>query len=142
MPITSIEGYSYFINFTNDKAQWATVEGLKQKNEVTQKVKDYISYLKTHGMMPEAIQCDEGGEFLNVELTNWLKSQGVTVEFTVPYSPSQNGVAERQNRTLVELTRAMINAQKLPFWLWFQAITHAAYLHNRAYMKALEETPY
>ena len=55
MPIISIEGYSYFINFTNDKVQWATVEGLKQKNEVTQKVKDYISYLKTHGMMPEAI---------------------------------------------------------------------------------------
>ena len=36
----------------------------------------------------------------------------------------------------------MINARKLPFWLWFQAIIHAAYLHNRAYMKALEETPY
>ena len=36
----------------------------------------------------------------------------------------------------------MINAQNLPFWLWFQAITHAAYLHNRAYTKALEKTPY
>ena len=69
-----------------------------------------ISYLKTHGMTPEAIQCDKGGEFLNVELTNWLKGQGVVVEFTVPYSLSQNGVAERQNRTLVELARAMINA--------------------------------
>ena len=114
MPITSIKGYSYFINFTDDKAQWATVEGLKQKKKVTQKVKDYISYLKTHGMMPEAIWCDEG-EFLNVELTNWLKGQGVVVKFTAPYSPSQNGVAERQNRTLVELARAMINAQKLPF---------------------------
>ena len=55
MPITSVEDYSYFINFTNDKAQWATVEGLKQKNEATQKVKDYITYLKAHGMMPEAI---------------------------------------------------------------------------------------
>ena len=142
MPITSIEGYSYFINFTNDKAQWATVEGLKQKNEATQKVEDYISYLKTHGMTPEAIRCDKGEEFLNVELTNWLKGQGVIVKFTAPYSPSQNGVAERQNRTLVELARAMINAQKLPFWLWFQAITHAAYLCNRAYTKALEETPY
>ena len=64
------------------------------------------------------------------------------VEYTAPYSPSHNGVAERQNRTLVELARAMINAQKLPFWLWFQAITHAAYLHNRAYTKALQETPY
>ena len=55
MPITSIEGYSYFINFTDDKAHWATVEGLKQKKKVSLKVKAYISYLITHGMMPEAI---------------------------------------------------------------------------------------
>ena len=76
MPITSIEGYSCFINFTNDKAQWATVEGLKQKNEVTQKAKDYISYLKTHGMMPEAIQCDKG-EFLN----SWCHSMSLEFIF-------------------------------------------------------------
>ena len=79
---------------------------------------------------------------MNIELINWLKSQGVIIKYTAPYSPLQNGVAERQNRTLVKLARAMINAQKLLFWLWFQAITHAAYLCNRAYTKALQETPY
>ena len=47
---------------------------------------------------------------------------------TALYSPSQNGVAERMNRTLVELAHAMINAAKLPEFLWEPAVAHAAYV--------------
>ena len=62
---------------------------------------------------------------------------------TAPYSPSQNGVAERLNQTLVELAWVMINAHGLPWWLWFLAVIHAAYLPNRVGTKALaDKTPY
>ena len=62
---------------------------------------------------------------------------------TAPYSPSQNGVAERMNGTLVELARTMISAQDLPEFLWEPAVAHAAYLRNRAYTEPLKEkTPY
>ena len=54
-------------------------------------------YLIAHGMTPEAICFNKGGEFLNNELINWVKERGITVETMAPYSPSQNGVAERQN---------------------------------------------
>jgi len=50
-----------------------------------------------------------------------------------PYSQAQNGVAERMNRTLVELARAMLSAANLPEFLWEPAVAHAAYLRNRAY---------
>jgi len=60
---------------------------------------------------------------------------------TAPYSPSQNGVAERMNRTLVELARAMM--RELPQFLWEYAVNHASYLQNRAYTKSLgDQTPY
>jgi hypothetical protein len=58
------------------------------------------------------------------------------------YSPSQNGVAERMNRTLVELACAMINARDLPKFLWELAIKHAAYLRNCAYTRVCTKMPY
>ena len=65
------------------------------------------------------------------------------IEMTVPYSPSQNGVAERMNRTLVELARAMLQASKLPEFLWECAVAHAAYLRNRAYTSVIiDKTSY
>ena len=85
------------MTFINDKAQWVTVEGLKHKHNTTQKVKEYLMYLITHGMTPEVIRFDKGGEFLNNELVNWVKERGIAVETMAPYSPFQNGVAEQQN---------------------------------------------
>lgn len=65
------------------------------------------------------------------------------MQLMAPYSPSQNGVAERMNCTLVELTRAMIRAQQLPKFLWEHAVQHAAYIRNRAYTRSIEDqTPY
>jgi hypothetical protein len=62
---------------------------------------------------------------------------------TAPYSPSQNGVTERMNRTLKELARAMRIAADLPVFLWEQAVAHAAYVRNRAYSSAIKvATPY
>ena len=73
-------------------------------------MKDYTTYLKTQRKNPRAICVNEGKEFLNQDLKAWCNEQGIEIQPTAPYSPSQNGVAERMNRTLVELARAMINA--------------------------------
>ena len=51
-------------------------------------------------------------------------------QLTAPYSPSQNGIAERMNRTLVELARTMRISADLPENLWESASTHASYLRN------------
>jgi len=66
--VTSIDGYQYFIAFVDDYSQYMTTEGLKNKSEAAQKVKNYIMYLRNKGMIPEAIHFDEGGEFLIGEL--------------------------------------------------------------------------
>jgi len=87
---------------------------------------------------------DRGKEFVNETLLSWCREHGIEINMTAPYSPSQNGVAERMNRTLVELARAMLKGQNLPEFLWDNAVEYAAYVRNRAYMKALEgqATPY
>jgi transposase InsO family protein len=86
---------------------------------------------------------DCGKEFVNEKLKMWCNERGIEIRFTAPYSPSQNGVAEWMNWTLVELARAMIHANELLEFLWECAALHAAYLRNRSYTKHLQkETPY
>jgi len=69
-PIVSIDGSHYFINFIDDKSWMVTVEGLKNKNEATQKVKDYLTHLQTHRMTSQAVRFDEGREFISKELSS------------------------------------------------------------------------
>jgi len=95
-------------------------------------IKDYVAYLKTRGMTPTAFRCDQGTEFVNTDLVRWLREQGIELQTTAPYSPSQNGATERLNRTLVKLACAMMIAQNIPPFLWEYAIQHAAYLHEHA----------
>lgn len=62
---------------------------------------------------------------------------------TAPYSPQQNGVVERRNRTLLEMTRSILKHMDLPNYLWGEAIRHATYLINRVAIRSLEGmTPY
>ena len=102
-----------------------------------------MTSLKTHNKNPSVIRVDCGSEFLNQSLNSWCGEQGLDIQMTAPYSPSQNGIAERMNRTLVELAHAMIKGQDLPEFLWEYAIAHAAYLRNRSSTTFLKDmTPY
>ncbi len=93
--------------------------------------------------MPKAMCIDRGHEFVNNSLLEWLYLKGMEVHMTAPHSPSQNSVAKQMNWTLEDLARAMHLAADLPVFLWEQAITHAAYVRNRAYSSALKTaTPY
>ena len=56
---------------------------------------------------------------------------------TVPYTPQQNGVVERKNRSIVGGTRAMLHDQSLPFFLWVEAYSTVVYVLNRSPHHAL-----
>src|SRR6202453_3692744 len=141
--ITSIGGYQYYIVFVDDASRYITVNYLKKKDEASTKVKEYLAHLSTQDKHPKAVRMDRGKEFINESLKLWCRERGIEMELTAPYSPSQNGVAERMNRTLVELARAMSRSLDVPEFLWEYAISHAAYVRNRAYTRALEgKTPY
>jgi len=65
------------------------------------------------------------------------------LQLTAPYSPSQNGMAEQMNQTLVELAHAMLITSSLTEFLWEPAVAHAAYIRNHFYTTALvDRTPY
>ncbi|GJW65352.1 zinc finger, CCHC-type containing protein [Tanacetum coccineum] len=88
-------------------------------------------------------QIEEVNLQLSNEFTKYCKENGIARQLTAPYSPQQNGVVERRNRTVLSTTRSMMKAMKLPLNFWAEAVRHAIYILNRVPTRALEDkTPY
>ncbi|PSC67031.1 retrotransposon with Ribonuclease H-like superfamily and integrase domain [Micractinium conductrix] len=94
------------------------------------------------GLPVKRVRSDNGGEFCNSTLSEFYTSQGVLHETTNPYSPQQNGKAERLNRTLWEKARPMLSDAGLPKHLWADAIVTANYLRNRSPLSGRDKTPF
>ena len=83
-------------------------------------------------MLQNGYVFDNGKELVNEKLRKLAAEEGIIIKTSAPYFPSQNGVAERLNRTLLELARAMLISKDLPISLWDEAVAHAAYPWNQA----------
>ncbi len=92
--------------FINDRTRYVWVYFLKTKDEVFKRFQDWKA--KSSGRELKVLRSDNGGEYTSERFTEYLRSEGVTHERTVPRTPEQNGVAERLNRTLIEMTRSML----------------------------------
>ncbi|KAJ0589143.1 putative RNA-directed DNA polymerase [Helianthus annuus] len=77
------------------------------------------------------IRSDNGTEFKNNKMYEFCNEKGILHEFSAPYTPQQNGVAERKNRTLIETARTMLADSKLPIFFWSEAVSAACYTLNR-----------
>ena len=102
--IRLINGHQYCLLLVDDTKRFATIKCVKQKLDAAQAIINYLAHLKTQGRNPKGIQIDCGKEFINEKLESWCKERGMEICYTVPYSPSQNGIAKWMNRTLVELS--------------------------------------
>ncbi|UYV78672.1 hypothetical protein LAZ67_16002340 [Cordylochernes scorpioides] len=143
LPTNSLSGKRYFITFTDDYSRYTKIYLLKGKDEAYEKIKDYVISAHTEfGKNIQTIRTDNGREYVNRQVEDFLNQSGIKHQLTVPYSPAQNGVAERKNRSLMEMTRCMLFDSGLPQSLWAEAVTTANYLHNRIPSKATDKTPF
>ena len=79
---------------------------------------------------------------MNNENDAWFKEKGIRHETSAPYTPEQNGTAERTNRTLLDIVRCMLISSGLPSSLWAEAVSYATYIRNRVLSRTGELTPY
>jgi hypothetical protein len=85
---------------------------------------------------------DNGGEYTKGEFVDFCASEGIRHEFTVSYTPQQNGVVEWKNKAIVGAVRAMLHDQGLPLFLWAKACNIAVYLQNKSPHRSLgNQTP-
>ena len=128
----SIGGIRYFCTFKDDFSHYRCVYFLRDKNEVKDKLKDLLSFVKTSsGNNVKVFLTDGGKEYDKQELRAILNAAGIEHRKTAPYTPQQNGVAEQENRFIVESTWSMIHAKGLPINLWAEAVNTMAYIINR-----------
>ena len=71
------------------------------------------------------------GEYTSELFKEYCARDDIIHEYTIPYTPQQNGVAERQNRKLPDMARSMMSYAELPLYLWGEAINTAQYELNR-----------
>ena len=91
----------------------------------------------------KVFRSDNGGEYTSNKFEQFLKSEGVKHETSIPKTPEQNGVAERLNRSLVEAVRTMLHEANLPKKFWAEALSTATYVRNRCPTSALtNKTPF
>ena len=89
------------------------------------------------------VRSDNGMEFKNANVDTFLDEEGISHEFSATYTPQQNGVVERKNRTLIEMARTMLDEYKAPRKFWTEAIDTACHTINRVYLhKLLNKTSY
>lgn len=117
---------------------------IKAKNEALNMFKKFKALVEKESREEiQALRTDRGGEFCSQEFTAYCEMAGITRHYTAPYSPHQNGVVERRNRTVVGMTRGLLKERDMPSYMWGKVVRHAVYLLNRLPTRALSElTPY
>lgn len=90
----------------------------------------------------KAIRSDQGGEYMCNNFRNYMKQKGIKAEYAAVHTPEQNGLAERKNRSLIEMTRCMLADANLNKKYWGEAVLTANCLQNRLPSRSIAKTPY
>ena len=144
IPTLSIDGNKYFISFINDFRRFTILYFLKKKLGAFNAFTSYKAFVENQCQLKiSTIRTDNGGEYFSDEWKRLCEENGLRHKHTLPYSPEQNGVAERENRTLLDASRSMLQVSRLSPRFWQETVATACYMQNRSPYKVLGlETPY
>ena len=139
-------GPTHYATFTNaaslygfvivdDYSRYTWVHIITYKTKVQEVFKRFSSRASTNFCVKtKHIRSDNGTEFKNTSLDDYLDELGITHELSAPYTPQQNGVVERKNMTLVEMAHTMLDEYKTPSHFWTEAIDTTCHIINRVYL--------
>lgn len=143
-PITpvAIDGGKYFLTFIDDFSSFSVVFILKNKSETYDRFVEYLQMVEAKFTCKiHKLRCDNGGEYVSKDISRLCHEKGIIIDYTVPYSPQQNGKAERKNRSLVERSRTILEEAGMSKVFWSEAIRTANYVMNRGISSNLNVTP-
>ena len=143
LPVASLGGSKYVVTFLDDFSRLSVVKPVARKSCVPDVVRATVELLENQsGVRLQKVRTDNGSEYVNSELGTFFAQKGVVHERTVPYTPEQNGAAERLNRTLMERARAMLVDADLPDYLWAEAVATANVIRVRSPAAGKDKTPW
>jgi transposase InsO family protein len=140
----SLGGNKYGLVIVDDYSHFTWVFFLQDKSETQEVLKKFLRRTQNEfDAKVKKIRSDNGTEFKNTQVEDFLDEEGIKHEFLAPYTPQQNGVAERKNCTLIEMARTMLDEYKTMDRFWAEAINMVCHATNCLYLhKLLKRTSY
>jgi transposase InsO family protein len=135
MAYISIGGSKYGLVIVDDFSRFTWVFFLSDKGETQEILKKFMRRSQNEFELKiKKVRSDNGTEFKNTSVEEFLGEEGIKHEFSVPYTLQQNGVVERKNRTLIEVARTMLDEYKTPDNFWAEVVNTACHAINRLYL--------
>ena len=151
-PVKSVDGFDSFITFTDDYSRYGYIYPIRDRSEALDKFKIFKSEVENQtDLKIKVVRSDRGGEYYGRHapygqipgpFAKFLEENGIAAQYSMPGEPQQNGVAERRNRTLMDMVRSMLSHSSLPVSLWIEALKTAVHILNRVPTKSAPKTPY
>ncbi|GJV75496.1 retrovirus-related pol polyprotein from transposon TNT 1-94 [Tanacetum coccineum] len=140
----SINHEKYTLVIVDESLRYTWVHFLRMKSQAPEMIMSFIKMVENQNdVKVKQIRTDNGTEFRNHELESFCDKKVISQYFSSPYTPKQNGIAERKNITLTEATRIMMNGSVLSKHFWTKAVRIACYTQSRSIIiKRNDKTPY
>jgi hypothetical protein len=131
-PILSTSGFRYYVIFVDDHSRFTWFYPLKHKSDFYDtflRFQKFVENQFSHSI--KAFQCDGGSEFTSLRFKHHLSTCGIEQRFSCPYTPAQNGKAERKHRHITETGLTLLFHAHTPLTMWVEAFSTATYIINR-----------
>jgi transposase InsO family protein len=140
----SIGGSKYGLVIVDDFSRFTWVFFVQDKSETQSTLKRFLNRAQNEfELKVKKIRSDNGSEFKNLHVQEYLEEEGIKHEFSSPYTPQQNGVVESKNMTIIDMVRTMLGEYKTPERFWSKAMNTACHAINRLYLhRLLKRTSY
>ncbi|KAG7641364.1 Ribonuclease H-like superfamily [Arabidopsis suecica] len=139
-PCVSRDNNKYFVTFIDEKSKYTWITLLPSKDRVFEAFTNFETYVTNQfNAKIKVFRTDNGGEYTSQKFRDHLAKQGIIHQTSCPYTPQQNGVAERKNRHLMEVARSMMFHTSVSKRFWGDAVLTACYLINRTPTKVLND---
>jgi hypothetical protein len=125
---------------------------IKERSEVLDKFKIFKAEVENqHNIKIKLVRSDRGGEYYGRHtpygqvprpFARFLQENGIVAQYSMSGDSQRNGVAERRNRTLMDMVRSMLSYSTLPISLWMEALKTVVHILNRVPSKLVAKIPY
>jgi hypothetical protein len=153
-PVKSVDSFDLFITFTDNFSRYGYIYPIKERSEALDKFNVFKAEVENQHNIKikiKRVRSDREGEYYGHHtpygqvpgpFARFLQENGIVVQYSMPDDPQQNGVAERRNRTLIDMVRSMLSYSMLPISLCIEALKTAVHILNRVPSKSVLKTPY
>ncbi|CAL2238709.1 unnamed protein product [Prunus armeniaca] len=143
MSVKARHGTSYLLTFIDDYTRYGYIYLIAHRYEALDCFKRFIAEVENQTEKSlKALRTDSEREYLSEQFKELCENKGIRRQLTVPYTPEQNGVAKRRNRTLLDMVRSLMAQANLPISFWGEAILTAVYILNQVPSQSVTSAPY